>query len=321
MSIEAGRAKGVQGGGAAPPPDAPVETAQPLQADAIRLARERASANEKTLPPFNPPKRGAGPIAPPPTAPAVESVKPTATEDLISEVFGEPVRVADRPDVVVAGQGEPIPPQDLGQAEVDQMFDILPELTAEDRARMPAASNSDTPARGLLPTITPPKGPKEISGGFGDLGDAEYFPLTGEELRELVLAQFDTLAAQIRNDLRFSMALVYPRIRCTVRIEVEGHAEDNNAGFVIEKVRVPKDGDPGSTLIEVARTRADQVCFVVQSRRQEFTDAGEVDAPPDAIRDELGVTKPRKRMLETPGGGHTFVDVDLPGADVAALTR
>ena len=36
MSVADGRAKGVTGGGAVPPPDAPRETAQPIDIDAIR---------------------------------------------------------------------------------------------------------------------------------------------------------------------------------------------------------------------------------------------------------------------------------------------
>ena len=313
----------ITGGGAVPPPDAQQETAQPLQRSTIAVQLERAAQNERPLPPFNPkPLKG---VRPQPVAAAVTSPKPTSTEDLIGEFFGSDVptqppvvaRGPDRPTLVVPGQGEPVPSLDPAQGEIDQLEDILPELTAEDRLRMPAASDTDTPAKGLLPHLTPPSGDKfdGISrGGFGDIGEAQYFPLSGDEALELACALADDLVARCRNDLRFSMALTYPRIRMRLVLEVEGHAEDNNAGFEIQTVAAPKDSEKGGTPMEVARARANQVCFVLQSSRQEFTPDGESDRPPDAIRSELGLSIPRKQIVDA-GGHQSFVDV------IPALTQ
>lgn len=293
--------------GVEPPPDAPREHAQPLQPETLAIQQERAKENERPLAPFKHQNKKPIQLAPAVPAPPVE--QPTqappvsaSTEALIDNVFGETPSVD---------------PESVHEAE-------LPTLTEEDRLRMPAASDTDTPSKGLLPNLTPPKGDKfdGISrGGFSDVGEAQYFPLTGDELKELVLALMDDLAARIPNDLRFSMALTYPRVRAIVKVEIEGHAEDGDAGFVIEKVFAPKDGAPGSTPQAIANQRADQVCFVVKASRQEFTPDGESDLPPDAIRDELGLSKPRKTIIEHPGGRQTFVDIASPGSDLPAVMR
>lgn len=297
--------------GSLAPPDAPQETALPIQPEALQAHLEQARKNEAVLKPFNPK---------PTTQP-----QQTNTQALMDAVFGKPPAV-NMPDPgsppvrdvsVVPGQGSPLPGMDPDQGQTDQLEDAIPALTDEDRKRWPAASEGESPSRGILPDLTPPKGKKEITGGFGDSGEAQYYPLNGEELRQLVLALCDTVVAEIANDLRFSMGLVYPRAKVRIRVEVEGHAEDNNAGFVIEKVRVPKEGQPGSTPLDVARQRASDVIFVVSVGRQEFAEDGHSDAPPDAMRDELGLEKPRMTRLNGPYGGI----VDLPSPDVAALTR
>src|SRR5450759_5294201 len=52
---------------------------------------------------------------------------------------------------------------------------------------MPAASNTDSPSRGMPGTLPVPaaraKPPLQVIGGFGDGGEAQYFPLTGLELK------------------------------------------------------------------------------------------------------------------------------------------
>jgi len=311
MSVADGRSKGVVGGaGVAPPPDAPQETAQPIQPGTLSFQQAQAAANEKPLPPFNP--QGRRPI------PAVSAVpvKAPSTASLIADVFGSEAPQPAAPRQPLESVLDP------DQGLIDQLEDILPELTPEDRARMPAASNSDSPSRGILASLKPPMGDKfeGISrGGFSDGGEAQYFPLDGTELRALVLTMLHEVALRIENDLRFSIAVTYPRVRATISIEIEGHAEDNNAGFMIEKVVAPKDGAKGSTPLEMAKRFGDEVCFVVSATKQEFTPEGEIDSPPDAMRDHVGLSKPRKQMIET-STGPVFVDV-APGTDARALTR
>lgn len=224
----------------------------------------------------------------------------------------EPTEGMDLPESQTAGE---LPQQ--GEPGYSPDYGTIAPLTEEDRRRMPAASDTDSPSRG----IPQPRGRRadlEVTGGFGDVIDQQYFPLDGSELRELVLGIFDQLAAQLQNDLRFSMALVYPRVRAKVIIEVEG--ETDEAKFDITKLIVPAEGAAGSTPQEVARTLGRTICFVVEGVKQEFTPEGESDQPPDAMRDELGLTKPGKRMIMQ-NGRPVFIDMIVGSTgDVSAVT-
>lgn len=343
--------------GAVPPSDAPIESTSRVQADGggivvfdpqtrqptgeVMLPAERAAQNEQELQPLKPqgpalsPKQAVALLqsmglppqaimtlppqsvpAPPPTAPASD------VQQLVNDFFGEP----DRPGVVVAGQGALIPEMNPEQGSIDQLVDTLPQLTDEDRLRMPAASMSESPAKGILPDLVPKPERDKFDGisrgGFSDVGEEQYNPLNGAEVWELILSKFDELVKQCPNDLRFSMALTYPRVRVRVRIEVEGAAEDKDGGFTIEKIIAPKAGQPGGTALEIARQRANQIVFVVEAMKQEFTEGGESDTPPDQIRDELGLSKPRKQIIHGQMPGQQWmVDVAHPGSDASALTR
>lgn len=172
----------------------------------------------------------------------------------------------------------------------------------------PAASNTDSPSRGLPTGIADPG--KQITGGFGDAGDAQYFPLDGSELRELVRGLMSVIDEQLTHDLRFSMAITYPRVTARVIVEVEAYAAGGDGGqydpgFVIQRVIVPHDKTP----IAIARARADQVCFVIMANRVEMNAAGESISPPNQLRQELGLAVPRKQAVSTPTGR---VIVDLP---------
>lgn len=239
----------------APPPGAPVETAQPLSAEATQAMLRAAQANEQPLPPFNP--QPTGPVAPP----------------VVAEVVPAPVIVAPAPQLV------------------------------QQKSR-PAESNTDSPSRGIPKPITDPG--KTITGGFGNLGEAQYYGIDGNELRELVRALMGEISERIENDLRFSMAIVYPRLIVRARIEVEGYAAD--AGFQIERIKADE-----RTPIEVAREKADEFCFVISTQRREFDENGEPENPPDRLRDELGLPKPRKQFVQS--GAHRMI-VDVP-ADIA----
>lgn len=305
--------------GIAPPADAPVETAQPLTPERIAAQLEIARQNEKTLPPFNP-KGLRQPVAPPVVvAPVVED----GTAAIIQDFFGteEPATLVVTPAPVsgaglieqlreaaqivasVAGAADVTNPalsDPLLSPEVDQLEDQLPTLSDEDRARMPAASNSESPSRGILPSIVPPTGDKweGISrGGFSDVGEAQYFPLAGNELIPLVGDLTKRLLDQIVNDLRFSIALVYPRLRMRLVLEIEGSEEDRDNAFQIEKVFIPKPGQPGSTALSIARQRADQIVFVVQEVRQEFSEDGQSETPPDQMRNDVGLQIPHKQQI------------------------
>ena len=303
----------ITGGGAVPPPDAPIEQSQPLTPGAIAEHRRRAQQNEQTLAPFNPTQRRS----PLPTAPIITSAvpQPVGTQTVVGD--GIASLVADVFDEPPIAQAQTPTAEEL---LVDQYEDHIPALSDEDRKRMPAASSGDSPSRGILPNLTPPKGDKFEGiprGGFGDPSMAEYTPLNGDELLQLVLSEGHALLERCKNDLRFSMAITYPRVRLRVSVEVEGSMDDKDNDFRIDRVHVPKAGHQGATPKEVAHAMgADDVVFVLSSTRQEFDGEGQSDEPPDALRDSIGIEKPRKTAINV-GGYQMFVDI-VPGH---ALTR
>jgi hypothetical protein len=268
----------------APPPGAPVESSQPLQPDAgsiVVFDREtgrptgeivdpaaRAAANERELQPLT---------------------------------YGkvEPSAVAPESNV----PGKRIGGLDPFYQQQKQMRDEAAS------AASPAASNSDSPSRGLPTTVPVPasrkRAPLQSTGGFGSAGDAQYFPLTGDEARTLAQELMDRLNDRLKNDLRFSMAICYPRVSLKLQLIVEAEAGGEGNGFVIEYVTAHD-----KTPLEVAKEYGDSVVFVLREQRREFDDAGNVETPADAIRDELGILKPKKQLVQM-GGGKQFADVPL----------
>lgn len=203
---------------------------------------------------------------------------------------GQPAEAADRVEPELAP-----PPAIRPDRPAGKLADaVRSQLDARQRLAQPAASNSDSPARGVPRPIDDPN--KKISGGFGEAANAQYFPLDGNELRELVLSLLDALVATLQHDLRFSIAAVYPRVAVTAEIRVNGFIAD--ADFAITKIAPPHTKTP----IEVARARADEGVFVVVATRQEMTPDGESISPPNAVRAELGLPIPAKQSIEVPGG-------------------
>jgi len=111
----------------------------------------------------------------------------------------------------------------------------------------------------------------------------------------------------VTNDLRFSMAICYPRVTARVIIEIDAYAADGgqyDPSFQIVKVVAHE-----KTPLAIARERADEVCFVVKADKIEMTADGQSVSPPNAIRAELGLVIPRKQAVGTP---HGRLIVDLP---------
>lgn len=168
----------------------------------------------------------------------------------------------------------------------------------------PAASDTDTPSRGQPRAIADPG--KQITGGFGDGSEAQYFPLTGQELKELVGSLLDRLSTRLQDDLRFSIAATYPRanVRLDLRIECWG-----TPAIDIPVVLAPRAaGQPGSTPLDVASQYGYDVVFIIREDSIEMTDDGTSVTPPNAVRTMLELPIPRKQRIKS-GAGHTFVDV------------
>ncbi len=261
-----------------PPAGAPQEALEPLQPEAVDAMLAKARANERVLPPI------VQPTQPPEPAPTADMESP----------IGGPQGGAVETRGGASSPSTPEAPAPVGPP------------AAEGAPLQPAASDTDSPSRGMPRPIADPG--KVITGGFGDVGEAQYYPLDGSELREVVRLCFDELNERIQTDLRFQMAITYPRASVRVVIEVEGYAED--AAFKIEKRAAPHDKTP----IEIARAHgAEEMGFVVRAFRREFDKEGTPESPPDRMRDELGLPKPRKQFVGS-GSERMLVDI-VPDGD------
>lgn len=296
-------------GGLTPPAGAPREVAQPLTDEAVAQMVERAAANEQALQPL------AFTSSPVPVRPLITHEPPPVSEvDALTGGTARRIRQVKR---------------DRSHAEAEQQ--TLGRVSSAERVREPtvsdisagavdapkgdpnlvppllphqkAGSNTDSPSRGVPHDIATPG--KRITGGFGEAADAQYLPLNGMELRELVNDLLDRLHARIQDDLRFSMAVCYPRVAVRVELIVDAFPED--AGFTIPVTSPPHEKTP----LEIARAHADEVVFVLKAERVEMTKDGESVAPPNLIRQELGLSVPRKQAIQTPTG-RQFVDVVVP---------
>lgn len=257
-----------------PPPGAPQEVAAPLSDAAVQQMAALAAEREKVLPPFNP-----KPIAIPPAASPAASTADAGS----SEATG-----------VVA------PPESPAPAAPPSPEAVQPDPLLAVEHKRPAESDTDSPSRGIPRHVADPG--KQITGGFGSLGEAQYFALDGTELRAVVEKIAAELIQRIQTDLRFSIAITYPRVSAKLQLVISGYAED--AGFTVEAVSADE-----RTPIEVAKERAEQVVFVLEELRREFDDEGQPENPPDRMRDELGLQKPRKQFI---GNGPSRMMVDVP---------
>ena len=306
--------------GTRPPPGAPYEVGDASTGVSAQQALLRArGGHEKELAPFNP-------SAHPQITPGVVLAAPVRAVVVSVDTAGSSPSVSPPPVVVDNGGSTvpssdlqttpPVPPADPVSSPASSAVVVAPagvegagsspvveESTpppsfsapaAPAEAYQPAASNTDSPSRGVPQPIADAN--KQISGGFGDVLEAQYFPLDGSELKALIEALLDDCYVRIQHDLRFSMAATYPRVRARVEVIVEGWAEDQSQAIVVHAK--PHERTP----IDVARAKADEICFVVVSAREEFDAAGNVSSSPNAIRQELGLTAPQKQRVNTPGG-------------------
>lgn len=296
------------GGNFEPPPDhAPREVSQPLQPALIEQQLAMAAQNEQVLPPFAP--RGGQPVMPTaqpiqPVPPAKASVRTVSRRPAVDSTAVDAVDPGAQAiaDAVAAGELAPAavlmpPPRPSLAAQATDVQPVpspdVPEL-APILPHMRAASNTDSPSRGQ-PTHDPDPG-KRITGGFGEPSEGQYFPLDGSELKAVVENLLAELHTRIQDDLRFSLALTYPRIRVHVDICVEAYAADG--GFKVVKHAAPHEKTP----IEVAERFAEEVAFIVRAERREFDDENQPQDAPNAMRMEAGLRVPRKQRIETSAG-------------------
>ena len=276
--------------GSPAPPGAPHEFTQPLTLEAIGEMQQKARVNERQLQPLT---YGKGQ-----ESDSVRTAREAYEAALSREAGGQAAsHEVPAPKAVEAAPGYPDPA-------------TVPPTPVPAKSAHPAASESDTPSRGLPGTAPIPKerkfAPLQVTGGFGAIED-EYFPLNGTEVLALIDGLMDDLHARIQNDLRFSLAITYPRLSAKVQIVIESEVDDQKV--LIEK-KLPPNGKWDRTPLEVAQTHGDSVVFVVVAERKEFSADGQSETPADAIRAELDLVGPRKRSSGA-GVGKSFYDIDF----------
>jgi hypothetical protein len=148
---------------------------------------------------------------------------------------------------------------------------------------------------------------KQITGGFGDQLDAQYFPLTGAELAAVARDLCAKLDRRLADDLRFSIAAVYPRVAVRLDLTITGYASEP---FAIPVVYASAPNTPGSSPLDVARHFGTEIVFVLREDHVEMTDDGVSVTPPNAARAALGLLVPRKQRIKS-GLGYDIID--LPG--------
>ena len=254
------------------PADAPREVSQPLSPELIAQQQAKARANEQVLPPFNPPgNRKVGTL----------QKMVNAAADMFGNSPQPPVPPAVAPPAQVVGPVE--------QTALPGPNDpVLPPIQPHQRA----GSNTDSPSRGIPTRVGDPG--KQVTGGFGPAVGLIYEPLNGSELRDKVTAMLLKVIEDMKNDLRFSMALTYPRIKVSAEIRFTGFA-DVHHDFEVPCVGFEMHENP----IEVAREVATEVCFVVRAGHAED---GTSATAPNAVRGDLGLPIPAKQPIEVPGG-------------------
>jgi hypothetical protein len=296
----------IEAGGMGGAPDgAPTEVSQPLQPAALQEMAEKARANEQTLEPLVFPQAKAGQADATSAASVATGAEPQLDpyyqrlKDLARSTPSSPSSPS-RPD-----PAQPAQPYQPAASDTDSPSRGVPRGTPDDlAAHQPARSDTDSPSRGIPRGVSDPG--KAITGGFGDPGEMAYFALTGEELRELVLSLMDQIAARLANDLRFSLAVTYPRVQATVEISITGFAEDYH--FQIARALPDQHEARTKTPLELARAVADEICFVMIAAARETSDTGESVKPPDQIRAELQLPRPRKHTIAI-GGGRVLADI------------
>lgn len=193
----------------------------------------------------------------------------------------------------------PETPRILTESDLAAAARALHDRDGRPSVYRPAESDTDSPSRGQ-PRAILDQG-KQITGGFGDVGEGQYFPLDGSELRELANGLLSQIHERLKDDLRFTMAVTYPRAKVRVELTVEAYGMANP--MIIPAVAKPHDKTP----IEIARQRSDEIVFVVAAERAEMSPDGESLHPPNETRRDLGLEVPYKRPIGM-GVGRIMVD-------------
>lgn len=328
--------KALEGAFTPPPPDAPQQVTLAGSERATPEQIAAARANERELAPFAPKPMTPAQIKAligKDVSTIVETPSPrvqTSSIKPVDQPLTSKLRRVVRPAVATEAQKPVEPPMivltDADRSTVTVEVDPLtspmtprttaviteiedPTASAPEPAPLPpplphqkAASDTDTPSRGIPTAIADPN--KQITGGFGVPGEgpADYFPLDGTELRAVVERLLTDLHTRIQDDLRFSIACTYPRVSARVEIVIDAYGMDKP--MVIPRVAKPHD----KTALESARQHAQEICFVVNAEVVEMTSEGQSITPPNQMRLDVGLEVPHKQAVQTPSGARIWID-------------
>lgn len=268
--------------GLEPPPGADLTPSQPLQPDAGTIIGadghayrpiDKARQNERELAPLKP--QGA----------------PGTTGDRVQPATG----AVELPRTVVAAGPAPV------QGHQRPVDPTRPAASA-DEDPVNARPSRGIPGTAYSQHRNPKLAPLDVGAGFG--GPAEYFALDGREIAETIKQLMDELLPQLDTDLRFSIAAAYPRYAVKLQVIVEAEAGDQS--FDITLIRGQEKAPE-----EVAMQHCDKVVFVVKRERREFNEIGEVETPPDALRQELGLIVPQRQVVSDGKFGPLMADLPL----------
>lgn len=300
-----------QGGFQPPPPNAPRETTQPAAPPtgediAAAHARAEARAAERlggglafgqtssslSLPPRADAGEGAPDVVP---HPARTPRDPDADAGARAQGDGQTLVPKEQ------GSGRPFldpvrpAPRILGHAPQPEPEPVessaLDDLTESFKATHPAASTTDSPSRGIPTPGTDPG--KQITGGWGPEGSAggagtEYFALDGGELKAIVIALAARLQQALDQDLRFGLSVVYPQVKVSLHLTVDGRSPEG------------RDLDlPGQEKVDLEWSR-------ILTLDAEVEDSEET--PAGKIRDDFQIRGPRKQVIRA-GAARLLVDV------------
>ncbi len=270
--------------------DRPVPADAPAADQPITVPSPAAPTPIVSSPAAQPPATGGVGAVPPPGAPR-EVSQPLKPEAIAAMAAKARANERTLEPLKPPGQLSPVAEAVAQTLAVEGVVPIAPEGPVPvPLPPAPVASASQAidpnddpvtaePLRGKPQPIVDPG--KAITGGFGlpagGSGAAGYYPLDGTELVALVETLLDEIHAIIHADLRFGIAATYANASVEVKLTIASAGTDEPLEIV--------------------------------ARRRESDEFGGVETPADAIRDELGLPKPRKQMVVSGSGERSLVDV------------
>jgi hypothetical protein len=292
--------------GIAPPPGAPMEPSQPLRADAGTIIDidgvahrpiDKARAHERELAPLT----------------YKDSIATAAAELAGTAVPG----VVQAPSAVVAAVAP------VKAAVVQPSVSRAPDPT------QPAASNTDSPARGRPGTAHSPhreRAPLTVEGGFG-VGTGEYFAIDGVEMKACLNQLLEDVLGQAENDHRVAgmagLTTAEVSLRAVLLADTEdqtvtmdrGGVNSNTQGDLVALITAVCDAlhtdlqsdmriqmswaypSYGAILTLTVKAHAADPGFTIVKHRREFNEAGDLETPPDALREELALPIPGRQIV------------------------